>query len=421
MLAEVFEDQGQEPSARPTAQNSGQETPLSTMEIIKTGVSQQSILSIHPTEQITITQATSIETHMKAPQVDLLALLLGANGASGTAPEAIIAAHQEVRNSPPAQTTHELFYVDTTGNNNEAALPPLQVPLYQPLNVPAVGEDEEPDEVILVPSPAVRRTSSVIGLASPANISRPMEAIIEPPIVTMENLSLSFTKGDDRGLQNKSLKSFSVPRNGRSPFVPLRARKEAKRRPRDEAWTNSLGTVFGYKDGREGLRKGDSDLDVGSESAEEEELDDNGMDVDGDLDAFAMARFAREVNQPQMSMDDVVIEAALKAGDYDSESDGDEEDEDDVAMELNERIVLENGEDDDEDWSSDDDDDDVDMTPVASFKARLQKVRERTPAGIDAEDADVAINEDEVTWADRDEDFIAQIEVSRSSKLCQLY
>ena len=355
------------------------------------------------------------ETRTTSAQPDLLALLLGAAGntnGSEILPKATEIIPQPTSHSH-SRSASDLFYIDTTGNTNVD--PPLlsQAPLYNPTNGPVVGvdDDEEPDEIILVPSPAVHRVVSVASLASTKNQTKPVQEAVQTPIVTMETLSLSFDKGEEKAtVQNKSLKSFSVPRSGRSPFVPLRARKEAKRRPRDEAWTNSLGGVFGFKDGREGLRKGDSDLDVGSED-EEGEVEDNGMEVDGDLDAFAMARFAREVNKPHMSMDDVVIEAKLQAGDYDSDNE-DEDDGEDAPMEADAPILLEDGEDqedDDEDWS--DDDDDVDMTPTASFKARLQRVRERTPAGIDADEADRTINEAEMTWADRDEDFITRIEV----------
>ncbi|KIM29669.1 hypothetical protein M408DRAFT_105720 [Serendipita vermifera MAFF 305830] len=404
----------------PTAGNSGQETPWLTTKTTDTQVLQESSVLINPAEQTIKTQTITLQSQKVSAQPDLLAILLGTSvvtdSTPNNVPESKTTPSFETAPSVPTRTASDLFFIDTTGNANAHPPTTSEALLYNSLSVPAIGEDEEPDEIILVPSPAVRRAASVASLASSNDAPKAAGAAIPPPAVTMETLHLSFSKGgDENNGANKSLKSFSVPRAGRSTRVPLRARKEAKRRPRDEAWTNSLGNVFGFKDGREGLRKGDSDLDVGSDSAEDA-LDDNGMDVDGDLDAVAMARFAREVNKPQMSMDDVVIEAALQAGEYDSEG-GEEDDDDDGPMDVNAGITLESDsddgddDDDDDDWSDDDDDDDVDMTPMANFKAKLQRVRERTPTGVDGDIVDRTINEAEMSWADRDEDFIAQIEI----------
>jgi len=353
-------------------------------------------------EQVTSAQFTATETRPTRGQEDLLAILLDAAGAAGAQ------SHPQVPTATfnsPALKTSELFYVDTAPQVSHGPAPSLQTPLYKPLNVPVMGEMDDEDEIILVPSPAARRAPSIASISTVKDQAKSPQVVVPPLPVTMETLSLSFSKPDEtKGIRNKSLKSFSVPKSGRSPFIPLRARKEAKRRVRKDSWTNDLGNVFGFKDGREGLRQGDSDLDVGSGS-EKDEPESNGMDVDPDLDAAAMARFAREVNKPHMSMDDVVIEAALQNGDYDSGSSEDDEE----AMEVTAAIILDQGEEDDEDdedWSSDDEED-VDMTPTTSFKSRLKRVRERTPA---PDEADWAINEAEITWADRDEDFIAGIQ-----------
>jgi hypothetical protein len=366
-------------------------------------------------EQTTTTRHTVTQIQTTAAQRDLLAILLDASGATSTNSESQPVSKPEISAHPSAQKTADLFWVDTSGHTDKDPSILSQVPAYESLNGPIIGEREmdEPDEIILVPTPAVRRAMSMVNLRSVGNPAIPPKPVVAPSVVTMETLSLSFTKDEaDTNIQNKSLKSFSISKGGRSPFVPLRARKEAQRRKRDEAWTNGLGSVFGFKDGREGLRRGGSDLDLGSDSAGDGS-EDNGMTIDGDLDAVAMARFARQVNQPHMSMDDVVIEAALRAGDFDSG----EDDEDDAAMELGVEIVFEKSEgdedqvdddDSDEDWSSDND---VDMTPTTSFKSRLKRVRERTPAEVDSDEAERAINDAELSWADRDEEFITQIEV----------
>lgn len=302
----------------------------------------------------------------------------------------------------------DLFVIDTTGQNGQNSQ--LEVPLFN-ADVSAILGEHEPDEIILIPSPATRTAHATAPFEVRKNKSTP-EDEIPIPTVTMENLSLNLTKTETNGVENKSLLSFSVSKAGRSTSVPFRARKEARRRKQDVKFAEDLGNVFGFKDGREGLRQGDSDLNVGSESSEE--IENNGMEVDTGLDAAAMANFARGVGAQQMSMADVEIEAALQNGDMDSDSDdkdhGEEEEEED--LEMNEVIVIQDDDEDDE-WSSDeedDDDDDVDMTPTTSFKSRLKRIRERTPGVTDAE-VDVEIDDSERTWADRDEDYLTQISV----------
>jgi hypothetical protein len=400
----------------PTVNNPGQETPLPTTEVVINETSRQETIVTTDSVELTFpTQYTATQTQTTAAQEDLLAILLDAAGTADADSYSQPTSKPVITTHSPIQKASDLFWVDTLGHpdKNPSVLP--QPPMYESRNGPIIGEGnmDEPDEIILVPTPAVRRAMSMGNIRSLATPLIPPKPAAAPPLaVTMETLSLSFTENEGTSKQNKSLKSFSIPKSGRSPFVPLRARKEGRRRKRDETWTNGLGSVFGFKDGREGLRKGDSDLDVGSESAEDEE-EGNGMTVDGDLDATAMAKFARQVNQPHMSMDDVVIEAALQAGDLDS--DEDEDDDEDVVMEPGFEIVFEKDEgveeddDDDEDWSSEDDD--VDMTPTTSFKSRLKRVRERTPAGVDSDEAERVINDAELSWADRDEDFIARVEV----------
>ncbi|KAG8818391.1 hypothetical protein FRC19_010674, partial [Serendipita sp. 401] len=324
----------------------------------------------------------------------------------------------DVQVSQPATTnTNELFFVDTTGDKSSS----LEVPLFERIDEEGIlGEQSEPDEIILVPSP--KKAASIS--------SRHSAEAIAPSPITMATLSLDLSREEKFGLSkaktNKSLLSFSIPKTqSRSTKVPLRARKEAKRKKRsslrggggggrDEAWRNELGNMFGFQDQRrkEGLRKGDSDLDVGNSTGEDEEIEaalDHGMDIDGYLDEEAMTRFAREMNKPQMSMQDVEIEVALRRGDYDSGSEEDsEEDEDEEVMELNEdlTVLLADGEgddddEDDEDWSSDDGEDE-DMTPNASFATRLQRVRERTPR--------VRKSGHDCTWADRDEEVLDEMQ-----------
>lgn len=311
--------------------------------------------------------------------------------------------------------TESLFFFDATKTQNGGGTE--QAPIFDKTQVPVVGEgSDEPDEIVLVPSLTTHRMGSTTNLKSPTEGTFLSEDVPHPT-VTMETLNLSFNKAANE--VNKSLLSFSVPKTNRSIRVPLRARKEAKRSKRKgDAWANDLGGVFGFKDGPEGLRRGDSDLDVGSESGQEAiSSDDGGMEVDGDLDPIAMANFALKVNQQHMSAHDIEIEEAIKRGGISSEDEDEDENEDTSeeedetedeeskeALEMLEAIIMEEGdEENDEDWSSDDED--VDVSSNTRFTRRLQKARERTPGYADSDQNNGR------SKADNDEDYIAEIQV----------
>jgi len=425
-LAEAFENGEQNTSAIPTVNNSGQETPSSPIEVASSDTPEKESRLAAVSRESTITiEHSAIPAPTTITQKDLLNILLGGSEVDdvGLDPQPI---NNTEASSSSAQRENDLFWVDTGGQRSKDL---SQIPLYNSLDGSVIGEwgKEEPDEVILVPSATVRRAKSMANFQFGSTSAIPEPVVIAPPIVTMENLSLDFTKKEEHtDSPNKSLVSFSIPKAGRSPFVPLRARKEAQRRKRDIGWTNEFGGVFKFKDGREGLRAGDSDLDVGSESSEEE-LEDNGMEVDEGLDAEAMAKFARGVNQQHMSMNDVAIEEALWAGEFDSSDteEAGEEATEDVGVEIvfekeegeeksdkdeDEKVEEEEeGDEDDEDWSSEDDE--VDMTPTTSFKSRLKRIRERTPAHVDLDEAENAIEDSGRCRADHDEEFLAQMQV----------
>jgi hypothetical protein len=191
----------------------------------------------------------------------------------------------------------------------------------------------------------------------------------------------------------------------------------------------------------------------GDEDAEEEE---GGMDVDSDLDALAMARFARGMGPEGgrwVTMDDVRDGERMRAEDEDggggegssaSESDGEDEDDDEVEAivdaeealmiaeprDLNEDKSDEEDEDEDEDDDSDDDDDDdPNRSPKSGFQARLERLRkaarERGPDDslelMELEFSDEEDDYDEFldrnrnrnrTWAEKDENFRAEIHVN---------
>ncbi|KAG8819399.1 hypothetical protein FRC17_010467 [Serendipita sp. 399] len=402
-LAEVYE--GEEPTRPATPSPQETEAELEVVQSNSVTLTQ---------EEGTITEAMEIHHEITVTATVPARALFDAS--PGPIQSQIDTEDQEMQILIPHTETKidKLFFVDATGQVSN-----VEAPIFERIDGNILGEDAEPDEIILVPSPATRRPASISSQHSaeaPAVIMTAGMASKETPSspITMDNLSLDFSRKKGSS-GNKSLLSFSVARSGRSTKVPRRARKETKRKRRDETWTNHLGNVFGFKDGREGLRKGDSDLDVGSDGEDDEGLEaalDHGMDVDEDLDEEAMARFAREMNKPQQSMQDVEIEVALRNGEFDSGSDDDDDDddeedeglteEDEEAMELNADLAILLAED-DEDWSSDDGEGEEDLTPKASFAARLQRVRERTPGPSKKRGVDR-------TWADRDEEFLDEIQ-----------
>jgi hypothetical protein len=327
------------------------------------------------------------------------------------------------------EPSESIFFFDSTGTHNPKGHGTDQVPIYDKAYAPTLHEDnDEPDEILLVPSLTARRAaptaspksraetaiSSASGRA-PISADHPIPPTHSAPVVTMETLNLSFDKASTSNQPSKSLLSFSIPQSKRSArmHVPVRARKEAKRKSkrqggRNDVWTNDLGNVFGFKDGREGLRKGDSDLDVGTTSEGEE--DDGGMDVDGDLDPVSMAKFAMNINKQHMSAHDIEVEEAIKRGGISSEGEEDDDDDDDDSrsssaaedqevdeeIEIHEAILMDES---DSSW----DDEDLDISSNTKFTRRVQKIRERTPGY-----SDIA---NEQSKADDDEDYIAALEV----------
>ncbi|TFK44066.1 hypothetical protein BDQ12DRAFT_672333 [Crucibulum laeve] len=210
-------------------------------------------------------------------------------------------------------------------------------------------------------------------------------------------------------------------------------------------------------------RRGDSDLEWGTESEgddltlpqtvhvkgngkqraiEDENPEAEGMEVDPELelDVEAMRRFVGGLMGPDagqfMTMDDIRDGDIMKMEDEDEqvrgssgEESSEDEDEEDVEVEAivgaeEAMLIGEEAErmgalslDDDED-SDDDDSEDEEATPRTSFQARLERLRSWTrgkkhaDASFEMEDSD---DEDDdfnlnMTWAEKDDDFIAKIQ-----------
>lgn len=192
-------------------------------------------------------------------------------------------------------------------------------------------------------------------------------------------------------------------------------------------------------------------LDKGKGKAKQEEgpEDEHGMDVDSELDLGAMRSFVGGLlgsgAGTHTTMDDLKDEEVMRMEDENaeseergsSESDAEEEDVEAVvtaeevlliseSLQFEDEDGLDDEDDDDEDEDDDDEDDDGDdQTPRTSFQARLERLREkaRSRKAEDAsfddymDDSDEGDEEDlltrNMTWAEKDDDYIQHIHVSR--------
>lgn len=208
-------------------------------------------------------------------------------------------------------------------------------------------------------------------------------------------------------------------------------------------------------------RRGDSDLDWGSGSDDDEEarIEDaveelsngvGGMEIDEGLDERAMASFVLSMSAKgaqHVTMDDLDDAEMLKREDEEGsvESSGSEAEEDEEDSKLEAAVrqeedvfvasaeILVGGQDAEEDGHSagdaEEDDDDIssdeEETPRRGFQARLDKIRKSAAKGkgraqpLDDSDSDDEDVEDEdmspdETRAESDEDFIDEIQVSIS-------
>ena len=263
-------------------------------------------------------------------------------------------------------------------------------------------EDQEDDEIILVPSRARSRTIPSPPSAVPSVvIHKETVSVVKAPTPSNDtsiNISTSFSIGNP---------------STRSTFVPMRMRKEAKRtkrieRNKQKAKENNFldreemvitGDAEQFIDGSP--RVGDSDLEWGSdgppqvakdgvfvEKVETSGSEDGGMDVDDGLDAAALARFAMSVANPQH----------LGIHDLEGAEESDEEGGEVVGSGASESDLLtsESSEDDDA-WTDEDEDD---KTPDMQWQSRLTKIREKVKG------------KQKASAADRQDDYLAYLEVS---------
>ena len=277
------------------------------------------------------------------------------------------------------------------------------------------AEDQEDDEIILFPSKTRR------GIApSPPSV---VPLVVPPVVIHEEAISVTKVTAPPNDTPINIPTSFSIGNpSTRSTFVPVRMRKEAKRTRRIERNKQKAkeskffgreeiaitGDPEGSIDGSP--RVGDSDLDWGSDGppqavingvfvqkAETSESEGGGMDVDDGLDEIALARFAMSVTNPQH----------LGIHDLEGEEESDEEDGDGVGSVIGGSPLSgsESSEDSDE-WT---DEDDVDQTPDMEWQSRLTKMREKVKG------------KQRATTAERDEDYLAYLEVSVAHRTVALH
>ena len=181
-------------------------------------------------------------------------------------------------------------------------------------------------------------------------------------------------------------------------------------------------------------RRGDSDVDWGDGSDADEAVEEisnglGGMELDEDLDLNAMASFVKSMGvegSRHLSMDDIEDIQRIKEEDEDNGGESSEDDDDEmegVFRRQEELLVGEDtkgdedeDEDEDEEEEEDSSEDDGDG-PSGSFQARLNRLRNaqgKRPIKVDEDseddddDLEMALDQ---SWADKDEEFLAHIQV----------
>ena len=330
----------------------------------------------------------------------------------------------------------------------EAVAPSIEVPSGREtaavteaigvLSAPAAGQPE----IIAGPTPA-----ATFEPAEPAAPSSAEAGLSTQPAPTGD-FAFTFTKTTQKKTYTRRLHPARTPRS--------LVKKGAKARRKPLCGFNSFGASLAEaqlrrEDPRASERRvGDSDLDWGDASGADpvDELS-NGigdMAVDGELDINAMARFAESMSAEgsrTVTMDDIADAQRMREEDEEEgegsgaeESDEEDSELEEVVRKEEELMVAEGIEiavegdegEDDEDDEEEDSDDDFD-SPDRGFQARLQRIREHAaegkgkakavqpPDNDDDDDDDSSEMALEQSWADKDEDFIAHIQVSpRSSQ-----
>ncbi|KAL1704324.1 hypothetical protein EV121DRAFT_280507 [Schizophyllum commune] len=385
---------------------------------------------------------------------------------------------EELTADVPAPTEEQApFFIDTTPSMIDA-------PTTVPSRIAQLTRElQDEDEVIVYVAPHPRSTRATPAPAPPqmtsmltgttktvdatklskawASTPAPTAAAVSPPApeafasipqpsTPKAGPSFSFTRSGTRQPRHAP----AVTPDGRARTRIRERQRNKKRRPKGEWGALGFG-AFGAMHEEElwapdpryaERRRGDSDLEWGTDDEDEGDAGATGvaegMEVDADLvaDEGAMRRFVQSMGvegQRHVTMDDIRDGEILKAEDEEEDergpesesSDDDEDEEEDLAADLEAILHQEEVEmmgESDDDGEDSDDSDDVDDTPQTSFRKRLERMRaakgkQRASAPEVADDSDDDMemdigwevdDYDAMEWsnADADEAFLDHVD-----------
>ena len=345
-------------------------------------------------------------------------------------PETTITTAEPVPTATPKDTP-PLFVVDTNPSTSHKQIP---VPAYEvhlrtvfpgeSVMLEAGVEPDPEDDVIVYDAPNPRISTPKVDLATLADISFPNHTPSSTPrqINPLRRGKFAHVVGRNAkrgssGVTGVKRKRLADHRNF-AAFGAMIA--EARLRSQDD---------MKDKDPKEHLRRqGDSDIDWGGETDEDDEeggpavATAEGMDLDPDLvgsgvTMAAMKGFVEAINGNHVTMDDLEDANTEEDSTSDDEVDGEEDDDEDVESDE-ERMLIEeflSGQD-GSDLSGDDEDDGLD--PRAGFQARLDRLRKKQQKMIETGgDEDEDETDPDFKWSEGEEIDVRKSCVPRSRDL----
>lgn len=302
------------------------------------------------------------------------------------------------------------FFIDTNPSmsQNRISVPAYHVHSHTGSlgeNVQVEVDSDLEDDVIIYDAPNPRMSTPRVEPSALANVSSPNHDPPSPP-----RLTNTLRRGKFVHVVGKNAK------RGGSGVTGVKRKRLVEHKNFAEFGTMIAEVRLRSQDGGEDKdpkehmrRQGDSDLDWGDETDEDEKekgpvaVTAEGMDLDPDLvgsgvTVAAMESFAEGINGDHATIDD------LEDDDTDGDSRPDDSDgnesqggSEDRGLESDEeRMLIEeiNADQSGSDFSDDDDDDDAEgLDPMADFQARLDRLRKKQQKIIEMGDDE---NEDEM-------------------------
>ena len=323
-----------------------------------------------------------------------------------------------------------LFVIDTNPSTSYKQIP---VPAYEVhLHTVSLGEsvkleaEVEPDpedDVIVYDAPNPRISTPKVDLATLADISFPNHAPSSTPRQINPLRRGKFVHAVGRNARRGSSGVTGVKRKKLAEhgnFAAFGAMiAETRLRSQDDRKD---------KDPKEHLRRqGDSDIDWGGETDEDDEeggptiATAEGMDLDPDLvgsgiTMAALKGFVEGINGNHVTMDD--LEDANAEEDTSSDEDVDEEDEDEDMESDEERMLIEEILADQDGSDPSDDDEDGELDPRAGFQARLDRLRKKQQKMIElGDDEDEEGMDPDFKWGEGEEIDVRKGSVPQSRDL----